>query len=132
MIKSILIHSDFKGGFSLTKHLFLVSSCHFPCSLNHRIGSCDLINKFQEVWDNRISLKENLIKMGVSVDANNVVPKISTKGKLIRDMKVRKGVLKEEEVQGARKEHEVIGRLTKEAEFVAKQTFRFTPTQVRL
>ena len=90
-----------------------------------------MINKFQEVWDNRISLKENLIKMGVSVDANNVVPKISTKGKLIRDMKVRKGVLKEEdEVKGARKEHEVIGRLTKEAEFVAKQTFRFTPTQV--
>ena len=92
-----------------------------------------MIIKFQEVWDNRISLKENLTKMGVSVDANNVVPKISTKGKLIRDMKVRKGVLEEqEEVQGGRKEHEVIGRLTKEAEFVAKQTFRFTPTQVGL
>ena len=93
-----------------------------------------MIIKFQEVWDNRISLKENLTKMGVSVDANNVVPKISTKGKLIRDMKVRKGVLQEgeEEVQRGRKEHEVIGRLTKEAEFVAKQTFRFTPTQVGL
>ena len=93
-----------------------------------------MIIKFQEVWGNRISLKENLTKMGVSVDANNVVPKISTKGKLIRDMKVRKGVLKEgeEEVQGGRKEHKVISRLTKEAEFVAKQTFRFTPTQVGL
>merc|ERR1712037_551751 len=36
------------------------------------------ISLFQEVWDTRVSLKENMTKMGVAFDANNVVPKISS------------------------------------------------------
>ena len=86
---------------------------------------------FQDVWDNRITLKENMAHMGVAVDANSVVPKISAKSKMIKDMKKQRGLEVDEEVE-EKPSTEVVGKLELEAVFEAKQTFRFTPTQVSL
>ena len=84
----------------------------------------------QEVWDSRVSLKENMTKMGVAFDANNVVPKISSKKSMVKDMKKKKGIEVAEEDGVVKRKSEVISRLEDEAKFEAKQTFRFTPTQV--
>ena len=90
------------------------------------------ISLFQEVWDTRVSLKENMTKMGVAFDANNVVPKISSKQKMVKEMKKKKGMeVDDNEEEGIMRESEVIVRLEDEAKFEAKQTFRFTPTQVQ-
>merc|ERR1712004_867909 len=86
----------------------------------------------KEVWDPRVSLKENMIKMGVAFDANNVVPKISSKKNMVKDMKRKKGIEVAEEEGVVERKSEVISRLEDEAKFEAKQTFRFTPTQVQL
>merc|ERR1712088_262373 len=86
----------------------------------------------KEVWDSRVSLKENMTKMGVAFDANNVVPKISSKKNMVKDMKKRKGIEVAEEEGVVERKSEVISRLEDEAKFEAKQTFRFTPTQVQL
>merc|ERR1719430_2348935 len=85
----------------------------------------------KEVWDNRKSLKENLATMGVAVDANSVLPKISAKKKMIDEMKKLKGIEMSEQEEGKEKT-DVVKKLEEEAKFVAKQTFRFTPTQVQL
>merc|ERR1712029_817370 len=67
--------------------------------------------------------------MGVAFDANNVVPKISSKQKMVKEMKKKKGMeVDENEKVGVRRKSEVVAKL----EFEAKQTFRFTPTQVQL
>merc|ERR1711934_923177 len=86
----------------------------------------------KEVWDTRVSLKENMTKMGVAFDANNVVPKISSKQKMVKEMKKKKGMEVDNEEEGMMRKSEVIARLEDEAKFEAKQTFRFTPTQVQL
>merc|ERR1712156_262260 len=86
----------------------------------------------KEVWDSRVSLKENMIKMGVAFDANNVVPKISSKKNMVKDMKKKKGIEVAEEDGVVKGKSEVISRLEDEAKYEAKQTFRFTPTQVQL
>jgi len=87
----------------------------------------------KEVWDTRVSLKENMTKMGVAFDANNVVPKISSKMKMVKEMKKKKGMeVDDNEEEGMMRKSEVIARLEDEAKFEAKQTFRFTPTQVQL
>merc|ERR1711934_156466 len=87
----------------------------------------------KEVWDTRVSLKENMTKMGVAFDANNVVPKISSKMKMVKEMKKKKGMeVDDNEKEGMMRKSEVIARLEDEAKFEAKQTFRFTPTQVQL
>jgi hypothetical protein len=88
----------------------------------------------KEMWDNRVTLKENLAIMGVAVDANTVVPRITARKKMVKDLKRQKGLLllqegETEEVEGKHKS-EVVTRLEQEAEYVAKQTFRFTTTQV--
>ena len=89
-------------------------------------------SSFQEVWDTRVSLKENMTNMGVAFDANNVVPKISSKQKMVKEMKKKKGLeVDENEVDGVRRKTEVVAKLENEAKFEAKQTFRFTPTQVK-
>ena len=78
-----------------------------------------------------MSLKENMTKMGVAFDANIVVPKISSKQKMVKEMKKKKGLeVDENEEEGLKRKSEVIAKLEKEAKFEAKQTFRFTPTQV--
>merc|ERR1711970_98066 len=87
----------------------------------------------KEVWDTRVSLKENMTNMGVAFDANSVVPKISSKQKMVKEMKKKKGLeVDDNEEDGVRRKTEVISRLEDEAKFEAKQTFRFTPTQVQL
>merc|ERR1712192_305402 len=87
----------------------------------------------KEVWDTRVSLKENMTNMGVAFDANNVVPKISSKQKMMGEMKKKKGLeVDENEVDGVRRKTEGVAKLENEAKFEAKQTFRFTPTQVHL
>merc|ERR1719153_1258873 len=70
--------------------------------------------------------------MGVAFDANNVVPKISSKKNMVKDMKKKKGIEVAEEEGVVKRKSEVISRLEDEAKFEAKQTFRFTPTQVQL
>merc|ERR1712083_360568 len=87
----------------------------------------------KEVWDTRVSLKENMSKMGVAFDANNVVPKISSKKDMVKEMKKKKGLdVDENEEDGVRRKSEVIAKLEVEAKYEAKPTFRFTPTQVQL
>ena len=72
-------------------------------------------------------------KMGVAFDANNVVPKISSKKDMVKEMKKKKGLeVDENEEDGVRRKSEVIAKLEVEAKYEAKQTFRFTPTQVDL
>ena len=69
--------------------------------------------------------------MGVAFDANNVVPKISSKKDMVKEMKKKKGLeVDENEEDGVRRKSEVIAKLEVEAKYEAKQTFRFTPTQV--
>merc|ERR550517_1808617 len=64
---------------------------------------------------------------------NNVVPKISSKQKMVKEMKKKKGLeVDENEEDGVRRKTEVVAKLENEAKFEAKQTFRFTPTQVQL
>ena len=78
-----------------------------------------------------MSLKENMSKMGVAFDANNVVPKISSKKDMVKEMKKKKGLeVDENEEDVVRRKSEVIAKLEVEAKYEAKQTFRFTPTQV--
>ena len=70
--------------------------------------------------------------MGVAFDANNVVPKISSKHKMVKEMKKKKGLeVDENEEDGVMRKTEVVAKLENEAKFEAKQTFRFTPTQVK-
>merc|ERR1712032_1488969 len=70
---------------------------------------------------------------GVAFDANNVVPKISSKHKMVKEMKKKKGLeVDENEEDGVMRKTEVVAKLENEAKFEAKQTFRFTPTQVQL
>ena len=69
--------------------------------------------------------------MGVAFDANNVVPKISSKKDMVKEMKKKKGLeVDENEEDVVRRKSEVIAKLEVEAKYEAKQTFRFTPTQV--
>jgi len=71
--------------------------------------------------------------MGVAFDANIVVPKISSKQKMVKEMKKKKGMeVDENEEVGVKRKSEVVAKLEDEAKFEAKQTFRFTPTQVQL
>merc|ERR1711910_92941 len=70
--------------------------------------------------------------MGVAFDANNVVPKISSKKNMVKDMKKKKGIEVAEEEGVVERKSEVIAKLEVEAKYEAKQTFRFTPTQVQL
>merc|ERR1712181_43593 len=54
-------------------------------------------------------------------------------GKMVKEMKKNKGLeVDENEVDGVRRKTEVVAKLENEAKFEAKQTFRFTPTQVQL
>merc|ERR1711962_514318 len=85
----------------------------------------------KDVWNSRVSLKENMDAMGVAVNANTVLPKISAKKKMLKDMKKRAGKEEMEDVEDKDKT-EVVKKLEVEAAYIAKQTFRFTPSQVQL
>merc|ERR1712203_357941 len=51
---------------------------------------------------------------------------------MVKEMKKKKGMEVDEKEEEVRRKSEVIAKLEDEAKFEAKQTFRFTPTQVQL
>eukprot|EP00092_Neocalanus_flemingeri_P023560 GFUD01025548.1.p1 GENE.GFUD01025548.1~~GFUD01025548.1.p1 ORF type:complete len:223 (-),score=74.43 GFUD01025548.1:98-766(-) len=86
----------------------------------------------KDVWDNRISMKENMAAMGVALNANDVLPFAGTKKNLIEKMKKLNNVpilLKDKPVVT---KPEVVDKLETEANVGSKQVFRFTTTQVQL
>jgi len=86
----------------------------------------------KDVWDNRVTLKENMAAMGVALDANQVMPFAGTKKKLINKLKKQNKVAVEEVNAVKVTKPDVLSQLEAEANVEAKPTFRFTPTQVQL
>merc|ERR1711872_989423 len=86
----------------------------------------------KDVWDNRVTLKENMAAMGVALDANQVMPFAGTKKKLINKLKKQNKVAVEEVNTVKVTKPDVLSQLEAEANVEAKPTFRFTPTQVQL
>merc|ERR1712025_365731 len=86
----------------------------------------------KDVWDNRVTMKENMAAMGVALDANQVMPFAGTKKKLINKLKKQNKVAVEEVNTVKVTKPDVVSQLEAEANVEAKQTFRFTPTQVQL
>merc|ERR1711872_938365 len=86
----------------------------------------------KDVWDNRVTLKENMAAMGVALDANQVMPFAGTKKKLINKLKKQNKVAVEEVSTVKVTKPDVLSQLEAEANVEAKPTFRFTPTQVQL
>merc|ERR1712080_118087 len=86
----------------------------------------------KDVWNSRVSLKENMEAMGVAIDANIVLPKISAKKKMLKDLKKRAGKEEEMEEGEEKKKTEVVKKLEVEAAYIPKQSFRFSPSQVQL
>merc|ERR1712098_1017684 len=71
--------------------------------------------------------------MGVAVNANEVLPKVSAKKKRVEELMKLKGLdvpVVAEEVK--KEKSNVVEKLEVEAKYEAKQTFRFTPIQVQL
>jgi len=86
----------------------------------------------KDVWDNRVTMKENMAAMGVALDANEVMPFAGTKKKLVNKLKRQNQVPIEEKSSVEVTKPEVVTQLEDEANVEAKPTFRFTPTQVQL
>ena len=86
----------------------------------------------KDVWDNRVTMKENMAAMGVALDANEVMPFAGTKKKLVNKLKRQNQVPIEEKSSVKVTKPEVVTQLEDEANVEAKPTFRFTPTQVQL
>merc|ERR1712025_471139 len=86
----------------------------------------------KDVWDNRVTMKENMAAMGVALDANQVMPFAGTKKKLINKLKKQNKVAVEEVNTVKVTKPDVVSQLEAEANVEAKQTFRFTPTQDQL
>merc|ERR1712048_1349669 len=80
---------------------------------------CEVI---KEAWDNRISVKENMSKMGIVLNASDMMPVTGPKKKMVNKMKTLKNIAVDESVEN---------KLTK-ASVPAKQNFRFSTTQVKL
>merc|ERR1719186_2408209 len=86
----------------------------------------------KDVWDNRVTMKENMAAMGVALNANDVMPFAGTKKSMINKLKKQKNVPIKEKVKPEVTKPEVVDNLVKEANVEAKPTFRFTTTQVQL
>merc|ERR1712187_269352 len=86
----------------------------------------------KDVWDNRVTMKENMAAMGVALDANEVMPFAGIKKKLVNKLKRQNQVPIEEKSFVKVTKPDVITQLEDEANVEAKPTFRFTPTQVQL
>merc|ERR1719318_888157 len=84
----------------------------------------------QDSWDHRVSVKENMSRMGIVLNASDVMPVSGAKQKLVSDMK--KIPVEEEEKTPDILKPEVIAKLTEEANVPVKQNFRFTTSQVQL
>merc|ERR1712198_154517 len=92
-------------------------------------GDCKAM---KDVWDYRISVKENMASMGVVLNAKEVVPASGTKKKTVDKFKVLNNKPLQEKTRPSVIKQEVIQQLEAEANVEAKQNFRFTPTQVQL
>merc|ERR1712215_403762 len=86
----------------------------------------------KDVWDHRISVKENMATMGVVLNAKDVMPVSGTKKKTVDRFKVLNDKPLKEQTRRSVTKPEVIKQLETEANVEAKQNFRFTPTQVHL
>ena len=90
----------------------------------------------RDAWDHRVSVRENMSRMGIVLNASDVMPVSGTKKKLVNDMKKLKNVSVEEETEAADESRilkpEVIAKLSEEANVPVKQNFRFTTSQVQL
>ena len=86
----------------------------------------------KDAWDNRISVRENMTQMGMVLIANDVVPVVGTKKKMINKLKSLKNLPIGEESQPEVVKPDVLSKLTEEANAPAKQSFRFSSTQVSL
>ena len=87
----------------------------------------------QDAWDQRISVKENMSRMGIVLNASEVMPVSGAKKNLISTMKKLKNVPEvETETPNNIIKPEVITKLTEQANVPAKQNFRFTTSQVQL
>merc|ERR1712142_1257236 len=85
----------------------------------------------KDVWDHRISVKENMASMGVVLNAKEVMPASGTKKKTVDKFKVLNNKPLQEKTRPSVIKPEVIQQLEAEANVKAKQNFRFTPTQVQ-
>ena len=86
----------------------------------------------KDVWDNRVTMKENMAAMGVALNANDVMPFAGTKKSMINKLKKQKNVPIKVKEKPVVTKPEVVDNLVKEANVEAKPTFRFTITQVQL
>merc|ERR1712241_1338149 len=90
----------------------------------------------RDACDHRISVRENMSRMGIVLNASDVMPVSGTKKKLVNNMKKLKNVAVEEETEAAANsaimKPEVIAKLSEEANVPVKQNFRFTTSQVQL
>merc|ERR1711913_72510 len=99
---------------------------------NVKVG-CKVV---RDAWDHRVSVRENMSRMGIVLNASDVMPVSGTKQKLVNKMKKLKNVSVEEETETAAEstitKPEVLAKLSEEANVPAKQNFRFTTSQVQL
>ena len=92
----------------------------------------------RDSWDNRISVKENMDKMGIVLSAAEMMPIKGAKKNMVEKMKKLKNIpaAQDESVQDVINSKiarpEVLEKLHQEASVPAKQTFRFTTSQVQL
>merc|ERR1711981_872170 len=99
---------------------------------NVKVG-CKVV---RDAWDHRVSVRENMSRMGIVLNASDVMPVSGTKKKLVNNMKKLKNVSVEEETEAVAEstitKPEVIAKLSEEANVPVKQNFRFTTSQVQL
>merc|ERR1711913_199056 len=100
---------------------------------NVKVG-CKVV---RDAWDHRVSVRENMSRMGMVLNASDVMPVSGTKQKLVNNMKKLKNVSVEEDAETAADspivtKPEVIAKLSEEANVPVKQNFRFTTSQVQL
>merc|ERR1712172_461710 len=69
----------------------------------------------KDAWDNRISVKENMTQMGIVLSANDVVPVVGTKKKMINKLKSLKNLPIGEESPLEVVKPDVLSKLTEEA-----------------
>ena len=86
----------------------------------------------KDAWDNRISVKENMSQMGIVLNASDIMPADGAKKKLITQMKKMKNIEEEKEAVDKLTKPDVLEKLVEEANVPARQSFRFSTTQVKL
>ena len=99
---------------------------------NVKVG-CKVV---RDAWDHRVSVRENMSRMGIVLNASDVMPVSGTKKKMVNNLKKLKNVSGEEETEAAAEtpimKPEVIAKLSEEANVPVKPNFRFTTSQVQL